>query len=74
MIDLANLEVWFVAGSQHLYGPEALRNVEQHSTAIADALSASTQMPVKIVCKPVMTTTPFTSYAWTRMARRIAWA
>jgi len=55
MIDLANLEVWFVAGSQHLYGPEALRNVEQHSTAIADALSASTQMPVKIVCKPVMT-------------------
>ena len=55
MIDLANLEVWFAAGSQHLYGPEALRNVEQHSTAIADALSASTQMPVKIVRKPVMT-------------------
>ena len=55
MIDLANLEVWFVAGSQHLYGPEALSNVEQHSTAIADALSASTQMPVKIVRKPVMT-------------------
>jgi L-arabinose isomerase len=57
MIDLANLEVWFVTGSQHqhLYGPEALRNVEQHSAAIAGALSASTQMPVKIVCKPVMT-------------------
>ena len=54
MIDLANPRVWFVAGSQHRYGPEALRNVE-HSTAIADALSASTQMPVKIVGKPVMT-------------------
>ena len=24
MIDLANLEVWLVLGSQHLYGPDAL--------------------------------------------------
>ena len=46
--DLANLDVWFVAGSQCFYGPEALRRVEEHSTAIADALSASTQMPVII--------------------------
>jgi hypothetical protein len=37
MIDLANLEVWFVAGSQHLYGPEALKSVDEHSTAIASA-------------------------------------
>ena len=42
MIDLANLEVWFVPGSQHLYGPEALKDVEEHSIAIAGALSAST--------------------------------
>ena len=55
MIDLANLEVWFVPGSQHLYGPEALRDVEEHSIAIAGALSASTHIPVKIMCKPVMT-------------------
>jgi len=55
MIDLANLEVWFVPGSQHLYGPEALRDVEEHSIAIAGALSASTHIPVKIICRPVMT-------------------
>ncbi len=55
MIDLANLEVWFVPGSQHLYGPEALKYVEKHSVAIAGALSASPDIPVKIVCKPVMT-------------------
>jgi L-arabinose isomerase len=55
MIDLANLEVWFVPGSQHLYGPEALKDVEEHSIAIAGALSASPHIPVKIVCKPVMT-------------------
>jgi L-arabinose isomerase len=55
MIDLANLEAWFVAGSQHLYGPETLKNVHEHSTAIASALSASTHIPVKVVVKPVMT-------------------
>ena len=55
MIDLANLEVWFVPGSQHLYGPEALKGVEEHSIAIAGALAASRHIPVKIVCKPVMT-------------------
>ena len=55
MIDFANLEAWFVVGSQHLYGPETLRKVEEHATTIARALGASPQMPVKIVCKPVMT-------------------
>lgn len=55
MIDLANLELWFVTGSQHLYGPEALKKVEDHSTTIVGALSASPQIPVKVICKPVMT-------------------
>ena len=55
MIDLANLEVWFVTGSQHLYGPEVLKKVEAHSAAIASAFAASSQVPVKIVPKPVMT-------------------
>jgi L-arabinose isomerase len=49
------LEAWFATGSQHLYGPETLKKVEQHATAIARALSASPEMPVKIVAKPVMT-------------------
>ena len=55
MIDLTNLEAWFVTGSQHLYGPEALKQVEAHSTAMASALAASPHIPVKIVSKPVMT-------------------
>jgi L-arabinose isomerase len=55
MIDLSNLEAWFVTGSQHLYGPETLKKVEQHATAIVRAVSASPKMPVKIVAKPVMT-------------------
>lgn len=55
MIDLANLEAWFVVGSQHLYGPDTLQQVEAHATIIAKALGSSSQIPVKIVCKPVMT-------------------
>jgi L-arabinose isomerase len=55
MINLANLEVWFVTGSQHLYGPETLKKVQAHATTIAQALAESPQTPVKIVCKPVMT-------------------
>jgi len=33
--DLKKLEVWFVTGSQHLYGPETLRKVAEHSKEIA---------------------------------------
>jgi L-arabinose isomerase len=55
MIGFSNLEVWFIAGSQHLYGPETLRQVEEHSTVMARALGASPQIPVKVVSKPVMT-------------------
>jgi len=55
MIDLANLEAWFVTGSQHLYGTETLKKVEEHADTIARGLSASPEMPVKIVAKPVLT-------------------
>jgi len=55
MIDFGSLEAWFVAGSQHLYGPETLLQVEEHAATIARTLTASPRVPVKIVCKPVMT-------------------
>lgn len=56
MIDLKQYEVWFVTGSQHLYGPETLEQVAKDSRAIAAALDASTVIPVKVVFKPVLTT------------------
>src|SRR5579871_1758174 len=55
MIDLSKLEAWFVTGSQHLYGPETLKQVEKHANSIVQGLVASSEMPVKIVAKPVMT-------------------
>jgi L-arabinose isomerase len=56
MINLKQYEVWFVTGSQHLYGPKTLEKVAEHSREIAAALGASAQMPVKVVFKPVLTT------------------
>ncbi|MCU0789098.1 MAG: L-arabinose isomerase, partial [Verrucomicrobia bacterium] len=54
MIKLKQLEVWFVTGSQHLYGPETLKQVARHSQEIAQGLNASKSIPVKVVFKPVM--------------------
>jgi L-arabinose isomerase len=53
--DLKKLEVWFITGSQHLYGPETLRQVARHSQEIAKALSAAPAIPVEVVFKPVLT-------------------
>src|ERR1043165_4641396 len=53
-INLKQYEVWFVTGSQHLYGPETLKAVAVHSQEIAKALNASSAIPVKVVFKPVM--------------------
>jgi L-arabinose isomerase len=56
MIDLKQYKVWFVTGSQHLYGPEILKTVAEHSREIAAALGASAHMPVNVVFKPILTT------------------
>jgi L-arabinose isomerase len=53
---LADREVWFVTGSQALYGDDALRTVEEHSTEIARGLDASDCIPVRVVPKPVVAT------------------
>lgn len=56
MLDLKSFEVWFVTGSQHLYGEETLRQVDEHSKIIADSLNKSSVIPVKIIFKPVVKT------------------
>lgn len=55
-IDLLQYEVWFVTGSQHLYGPETLEQVAEHSRAVARALGEAAAIPVKVVFKPVLKT------------------
>lgn len=55
MIDLKQYEVWFITGSQHLYGDETLQQVEAHSKQMVDALNQSEQISCRIVFKPVLT-------------------
>lgn len=57
MVKLDQLEVWFVTGSQHLYGPEALAQVSANARVIAESLAAEKAIPAKIVFKPIVTTT-----------------
>jgi L-arabinose isomerase len=51
-----SLEVWFITGSQHLYGPEALEQVAANSRTIASSLDGEATLPVRVVWKPVVTT------------------
>jgi L-arabinose isomerase len=52
--DLTANEVWFLTGSQDLYGEETLRQVAEQSQDVVDQLNASSDIPVTIVWKPVV--------------------
>jgi L-arabinose isomerase len=54
--NLKEFEVWFVTGSQHLYGEETLQKVAEHSQKIAEAFNKSKTIPIKIIFKPVVKT------------------
>ena len=56
MNDLNQFEVWFVTGSQHLYGPETLKQVAEDSKKIVKGLNSSGRLACKVVFKPVLTT------------------
>ncbi len=55
-MNLKELEVWFVTGSQNLYGAETLKHVAANSKEIADALDAAQEIPVSVLFRPVVKT------------------
>jgi L-arabinose isomerase len=55
MIDYDQYEVWFVTGSQHLYGKDVLKQVERHSKDITQHFSTAEIIPIKIVHKTLLT-------------------
>jgi L-arabinose isomerase len=52
--DLAKNEVWFLTGSQDLYGDETLRQVAEQSQEVVRLLNESADIPVTVVWKPVL--------------------
>lgn len=55
-ITMKDKEIWFVTGSQHLYGPETLAQVAKNSKSIVVGLNSSGSIPVKIIYKPTVKT------------------
>lgn len=56
MIDISQKEIWFVTGSQHLYGEETLLQVAENSKEIVRGFNDSSHLPIKIVWKPTVKT------------------
>ena len=54
MKDLKHLEVWFLTGTQNLYGDETLRQVAIHSQEVAQFLDQAPNIPVKVIFKPIL--------------------
>jgi L-arabinose isomerase len=52
---LGQFEVWFVTGGQELYGDKTLSQVDEHAREITEKLDAAEVVPVRIVHKPVVT-------------------
>ncbi|MDA3931040.1 MAG: L-arabinose isomerase [Prolixibacteraceae bacterium] len=46
--------VWFITGSQHLYGPKTLQQVDEDSAIIVKELNANANLPIELVFKPVV--------------------
>jgi L-arabinose isomerase len=57
MNNLKELELWFVTGSQDLYGEETLKQVAEHSKEIAGNLHQAKEIPVSVVFKPTVKST-----------------
>jgi L-arabinose isomerase len=55
MKPLGAYEVWLVTGSQEMYGDETLRQVAANSKRIAAELDSSPVLPVRVVHRPVVT-------------------
>ena len=50
------LEVWFLTGSQPLYGEDILAQVAEQSKQVVATLNAASDLPIKATWKPVLTT------------------
>jgi L-arabinose isomerase len=55
MKNLEAPEIWYITGSQHLYGEQALNQVAANSQKIVEELNGSQRLPLKLVFKPTMT-------------------
>ena len=53
-IDFSKYTIRFITGSQHLYGPETLKQVADNAKKVVKALNASKEIPIKIEWVPTV--------------------
>jgi len=51
---MKNKEIWFVVGSQYLYGPEVLKIVEKRAKEMAKFINGYKSMPINFVFKTIV--------------------
>lgn len=56
MVNIEQKQIWFVTGSQHLYGEETLQQVSENSKNIVNGLNESSHLPIKIVYQDTVKT------------------
>ncbi len=56
MKNLPTPEIWFVCGSQHLYGEGPLKQVAVNAQAVVDGLAKSEHLPLPLKFKALLTT------------------
>jgi L-arabinose isomerase len=49
MEDFSNKKIWFLTGTQHLYGEETLNKVQENSKQVVCGLNESNKIPLEIV-------------------------
>ena len=54
-VNFAPLRVWFLTGSQRLYGDDVLAQVAEQSRGLAGRLNASGDLPIEVVWRHVLT-------------------
>ncbi|GGH19399.1 L-arabinose isomerase [Sphingobacterium alkalisoli] len=57
MTEINKLQVWFITGSQDLYGPETLAQAAKHAEEIANYFNDSQTIPVEVIYKPIVKNT-----------------
>lgn len=56
MEDFSNKKIWFLTGTQHLYGVDTLNKVSENSKQVVRGLNESNKVPLEIVFKPILKT------------------
>jgi len=56
MKQLEPTEIWFITGSQHLYGEAVLKRIAENSRKMVTGMRRSKRLPLPLVLNPVLTT------------------